>query len=130
MAGSFHSIGANVEWYVRDQTGNITLLPVAHNNDGTTNRVSGAYSLNDFQAYSNGVASAHDTAGTLWDAAHGYFAIGDPVFPAFTGHIKEIRFYEVRKIDTFLDDLSNGLIDESEEAGGGGGEPIIIMMGF
>ncbi len=113
MAGSCHTLSGDAWWYVRNASGNIALVNAAHNEDGTTNRFAGAYSLNDFQAYSNGVATAHDTSGTMFDIAHTYFGVGNGSgFDVFTGHVKEIRFYEVRKIDTFLDDLSNGLIDE------------------
>ncbi|KKK75937.1 hypothetical protein LCGC14_2868700, partial [marine sediment metagenome] len=127
MAGSFYTNAALAYLLVKDASATIADVSVAFNNDGTTNRQSGAYSLNDFQGYVNGVASAHDTAGTLPNTVHGYFAVGDGAgLGILTGHVQEVRFYDVRKIDTFLDDLSNGLI--TEEAGGV--NPLIIYIGI
>ena len=130
MAASIYLLSSNAHWHVKDASGDIADVTAAMNTDGTLNRSSGAYSLDDFQGYVNGAASAHDTAGTLANTAHAYFAVGSGgAGGIFTGHIKEVRFYDVRKIDTFLADLSNGLIDESAPIGGGS-EPLIIFIGL
>ena len=56
-------------------------------------------------------------------------AVGDGAgLGILTGHVQEVRFYDVRKIDTFLADLSNGLIDE--EASVASSRPIIIHIGI
>ncbi len=130
MAAAIYLLSSNAHWHVKDASGDIADATAAMNIDGTLNRSSGAYSLNDFQGYVNGAASAHDTAGTPANTAHAYFAVGSGgAGGIFTGHIKEVRFYDVRKIDTFLADLSNGLIDESAPIGGGS-EPLIIFIGL
>ena len=72
-----------------------------------------AYAANDLYLQTNGRTAITDNAATM---ASGFttFGVGDGGsgggFAEFDGHIAEIRYYNVRKDNQFLEDLSNGYI--------------------
>ena len=81
-----------------------------------------AYKVNDFESYVEGARSGSgDQAGAV-PADATALAIGkwDSDIQFFNGHIAQIRDYNVRKDNQFLEDLSNGLIIEHLRPRGGG----------
>ena len=72
-----------------------------------------AHAANDLVLYSNGLAGIPDTAMTVpASVAYTRFTIGanSAVANAWKGHIRELRFYNVRKDDNFVSHLSLGEI--------------------
>lgn len=80
----------------------------------TTFRVAGAFADDDVRAAVDGTLSPADTAAAipLGDAPTTLRIGGDSGTIQFNGHIAEVRYYNVRKADTILQDLSNGLVKE------------------
>ena len=76
-----------------------------------------AYAVNDFESFIAGVRTG--TGDQLGALPTGIDALGigsraGEDNPIFNGHISEVRYYNVRKDNQFLEDLSNGLISEDE----------------
>ena len=69
--------------------------------------ISFAYALNDAHMYVNGVAGTPDTSMAL-PVGISTFNVGSDNAEAnqFNGHIRELRYYNIRKTDAFLKDLS------------------------
>jgi len=79
------------------------------------NRMSGAHANSDYQGYCNGSATAHGTNFTM-DGNYVKLKLGHTYLSGFhfMGVFEELRSYNVRKNDQFLDDLSMGLILEED----------------
>lgn len=77
-------------------------------------RSAAAWALNDAEHFVNGVRSG--TGDQVVDIPTGISDLnvgsGFDESAVFNGHIAEIRYYNVRKDNQFLEDLSNGLISE------------------
>jgi hypothetical protein len=79
--------------------------------DGDTHRVVAAWAVNDFVQYMDGIArGTPDTSGTLPTMTQLNVGSNQVDAQLANGHIKEFRYYNVRKDNTFLEDLSNGKI--------------------
>ena len=78
----------------------------------TAFEVSAAYADDDVIAYVDGTSSGADSSAAfpLADAMTTLRIGADSAGNYFNGHIKELRYYNVRKANQFLEDLSNGLI--------------------
>jgi len=72
-----------------------------------------SYKLNDFELFCDGTrAGTGDQLGAVpTGMSHAYVGVGyNGADSPWRGHIQEIRFYGVRKVNQTLEDLSNGLI--------------------
>ncbi len=92
-------------------------VPVITNSWDTAgaHRTVTAYAANDFHLFTDGTAATPDTDGAV-PVSIDLFRVGTTHDSArvFNGHIAEIRYYNVRKDNQFLEDLSNGLISEDD----------------
>lgn len=79
----------------------------------TTRRSAIGYALNDLIISSEGVAGPQDTSAPL-PVGISQMNVGanNDLTTPWNGHIAEIRYYNVRKDNTFLESLSNGIINE------------------
>lgn len=112
----FHRVSATA-MIANSRDGNVdqyslttAIAPVA----GTTYKMVTGYELNNVSAYVNGTVldTSPDTLATMPTITE--LSMGADI-PAFGGpiraiHIAEIRYYNTRKLNQFLEDLSNGLI--------------------
>ena len=113
----YNSVGGRMHFRIRWTGGDFYNLNVAawDLTAGSLNRGSGAHANSDYQGYCNGSATAHGTSFSM-DGTFTKFHVGVWTSPNFMGIFEEIRYYDVRKNDTFLDDLSMGLIEETPVA--------------
>ena len=77
-----------------------------------------AYAVDDFESFVAGARTG--TGNQLGALPTGIDALGigsraGEDNPIFNGHISEVRYYNVRKDNQFLEDLSNGLISEDDD---------------
>ena len=91
-------------------TGANNSLPV-----NTFGRIALGFALNDYQLYTNGTAATPDTATTAMKTPTSFtvgadFSNGNQL----NGHIKEIRYYNERKPNQVLKDMSEGNFPEQK----------------
>lgn len=77
--------------------------------------VAAAYADDDVRAAVDGDLSAADSAAGIpvGDTITNFRIGADSGGNYFNGHIAEVRYYNQRKLDAYLQDLSNGLVTES-----------------
>lgn len=79
---------------------------------GAEGRLAGAYKLDDFAAAHDGGAVVTDVLGAV-PTGIANFRLGRSVFGGFARtHFKEVRYYNERKSDQFVEDLAAGLVEE------------------
>ncbi len=95
-------------------TGNDASLSITDSWDtaNTTVRTAVAFAANDAELYVNGARSGTGDQTVVIPTGITDLDIGSGYDDAnlFNGHIQELRYYNVRKNNQFLEDLSNGLI--------------------
>jgi hypothetical protein len=110
-----------------DTSENINFLTV-HNSDvngssdgaaviaeNTEFEVAAAYADDDIIAYVDGVSSGSSAGAIPLGDTMTTLRIGNRLSDSyFDGHIRELRYYNVRKVNQYLDDLSSGLIGGSD----------------
>lgn len=103
----------NTAWIINDTTEQARLNAGSWADD-TEQKIAACFALNDFEHFIDGSrAGTGDQSGTL-PSGFTDFHVGanrDGNIQ-LNGHIREIRYYNVRKDNQFLEDLSNGLINE------------------
>lgn len=73
----------------------------------------GCYAVDDYELFTNGFQGIADTTAPVADAPDELFiGCNHNSISQFGGHIAEIRYYDVRKDNDFLEDLSNGIFHE------------------
>jgi hypothetical protein len=96
---------------------------------GETFRFAMSYKANDVKHWFNGTEVTSDTTVTLPTGPHDQLHLGQSSVtagPGIHGPIAEIRYYDLEDggtgdADQFMEDLTNGLINEDPPEGGSGG---------